>query len=252
MPEGDGLGARIQCLRDLERAWRMACVTTGFSTDAQAALRESLATTDSPVSDRENIVRLLADVRAAACRCPGRAGRIDRRDDPRQDRFLDPHQLVVDAGDGDVARRCLSLLPEEWRTTLWLSAAEGMTAGDVASIVGIEPDVVSVVSSLCWKALRTACLDAYQRAEAPAACRPTVDRLRLYLQDGLELIERAIVDIHCESCGICAIRRRELSYPRACLLGAMPPIPPGWSRTSDDSSPSSIALRSLGGRSQHE
>ena len=223
---GDGLGARIQGLRDLEAAWRMACVTTGFSDDAQAVLREGLATANSAVSDRRNVVRLLAEVRAAACRCPGRAGRIDRRDDPRNDRFADPNQLVVDARDGDGARRCLSLLPEEWRTTLWLSAAEGMTAGDVASIVGIEPDVVSGVSALCWKALRAACLDAYQRAEAPAGCRPTVDRLRLYLEGGLELIGRAMVDIHCESCAICAMRRCELSHPRACLLGAMPPIPP--------------------------
>ena len=226
--DGDRLAFGVLYLAHHEVAWRMACATTAFSADAEIALVEGFARVFGAlpeVLDEEFVFRppLLASVRTFAVERLRQTGRLH-----------DPAGL---AGPGAVAlgrsmgvqpgsvRDAFRCLPELWRTTLWLTAAEGATPQELAAVVGLEPDAVAVIASLSWEKVRDTCLAALQ-VNPPARCRETVNVLGSYLRGEASQAARQAVEDHFALCGRCAVHGHHLADPQNGLRAAMIPVPP--------------------------
>ena len=161
--DGDRLAFGVLYLAHHELAWRMASATTAFSADAEIALVEGFARVFSTLPealDEEFVFRpqLLVSVRNFA---------VDRL--RQTGRLLDPAALAGPGAVGparpmgiqpDSVREAFRCLPEPWRTTLWLTAAETVTPQETAAVVGLEPDVVTAIASLAWDRVSDICLAA--------------------------------------------------------------------------------------------
>jgi anti-sigma factor RsiW len=116
-------------------------------------------------------------------------------------------------------------LPELWRTTLWLTAAEAATPQEIAAVVGLEPGAVATIASLAWDKVRDTCLAALQ-VDPPASCRQTVNVLGSYLRGGASRAARRAVEDHFAVCGRCAVCGDHLADPQSGLRAALIPVPP--------------------------
>lgn len=161
--DGDRLAFGVLYLAHHEMAWRMASATTAFSADAEIALVEGFArvfSTLPEVLDEEFVFRpqLLASVRTFAVERLRQTGRLH---DPAA--LADPGAVgpgrAMGIQPGSV-REAFRWLPEPWRTTLWLTAAEAATPQETAAVVGLEPEVVTAIASLAWDKVRDLCLAA--------------------------------------------------------------------------------------------
>jgi DNA-directed RNA polymerase specialized sigma24 family protein len=213
---GDRLAFGELYLRHHESAWGMANAASGFSADAEVAVIEGVATAWASIPSHHDGVRphLLAAVRRAALDRQARTRRVDPWDTPG-------YGTAVDA---NPVRRFLRLLPEEWRSALWLTQVEDLEAGEVGRIIGLEPASVTIVASLAWEAVSGGCLDSHRRAEARTGCRPTVDRIDPYRRGEMAGPERMEFEAHCEDCATCSLHLAELD-PLLGLLGAVPSNP---------------------------
>jgi DNA-directed RNA polymerase specialized sigma24 family protein len=229
--DGDRLAYGILYRRHRTAAWGMACVVTGFCPDAEIALIEGFARACAALPESlgpgfDLRGHLLAGVRRAAT---DRLGQATRRAGP--DPASDPPgpAPAVDAAALSVAdnpvRSALRLLPEDWRTALWLTDVEGMTPAEVSAIVGLDPAEVIPLRSVTWRMVRAAWLEGQLRIEAPARCRPAVDRLGRYSRGELSAREQILVKGHFSTCADCATRRRQLADPRVRLVDALLPMP---------------------------
>lgn len=218
--QGDRLAFAELFLHHHDAAWGMANVVSGFSVDAEIAVIQGVAVAWAAMPAPDDDVRphLLAGVRRAALERQSRTGRTAGWAGRRAG------ELAGAGADGNLVRRFLRRLPEQWRSALWLTQVEDLTAGEVAFIVGLEPASVPTVASFAWEALRDACVDSYQRVEAPAQCRPTVDRIGPYLKGELTGPARFQFEAHCDDCAACGLRLAVLD-PIPGLLGAVPPDP---------------------------
>jgi anti-sigma regulatory factor (Ser/Thr protein kinase)/DNA-directed RNA polymerase specialized sigma24 family protein len=226
--DGDRLAFGVLYLAHHEVAWRMACATSAFSADAEIALVEGFARVFGALPDvlDEEFAfrpRLLASVRTFAVERLRQTGRL--------------HDPAGFAGPGPVGpgrpmgiqpgslRDSFRWLPEPWRTTLWLAAAEGATPGEIAAVVEMEADAVAAIASLAWDRVRDTCLAAFQ-VDPPAGCRGTVKVLGSYLRGGASRAARQAVEDHFAVCGRCAVRGHDLADPQSGLRAAVIPVPP--------------------------
>jgi RNA polymerase sigma factor (sigma-70 family) len=220
-------------LRHRDAAWRVACTAAATPTDAEDAVAEGFAKVFAALPrmmGRELAFRpyLIACVRNAA---------IDRH---RRDRHIDltatlPEQPAGPAGrpehaalldlERNLVGEALQSLPERWRTVLWLTEVEGMTPAEVSTILGIKPNAVAALAYRAREGLREAYLQAHLRAEAPAECRFTVDRLGPYVRGELAERDRVRVHAHLDDCFECRRRRDELADVNATLRAALVPVP---------------------------
>lgn len=223
---GDRLAFGILYLAHHEVAWRMACATTAFSTDAEIALVEGFARVFGAlpdVLDEEFVFRplLLASVRTLAVERLRQTGRLH---DPAG--FAGPRAAGRAMGiEPGSLRDAFRWLPEPWRTTLWLTAAEAAAPQEIAVVVGLEPDAVAAVASLAWDKVRDTCLAAL-RVDPPAGCRATVNVLGPYLRGGASQAARQAVEDHFAVCGRCAVRGHDLADPQSGLRAVLIPVPP--------------------------
>ncbi|MGH8973933.1 MAG: zf-HC2 domain-containing protein [Acidimicrobiia bacterium] len=220
--DGDRLAFGILYERHHRAAWGMACVTTGFCPDAEIALIEGFASAcaDLPGSlgpDFDLRGHLLAGVRRAATDRLARAERLDGQD----------------RADGSPVQAALRLLPEDWRSALWLTDVEGMNPGEVSAVVGLDPATVIPLRSVTWEMVRAAWVEEQLRIEAPARCRPAIDRLAPYMRGELSAREQIMVKGHFATCEVCAARRRQLADPLARLEDALLPVPHLGLETAD-------------------
>jgi len=232
--EGDRRAFGTLYLRHRDAAWRVACAAAAAPADAEDAVAEGFAKVFAALPrmmNRDIAFRayLLACVRNAA---------IDRH---RRDRHVDrsvtvpdaPGQRIADQPDDaallDLERNlvgeALQSLPERWRTVLWLTEVEGMTPAEVSGVLGIKPNAVAALSYRAREGLREAYLQAHLRAEAPAECRATVDRLGPYVRGELGERDRLRVQAHLDDCVDCRRRRDELADVNATLRAALVPVP---------------------------
>jgi RNA polymerase sigma factor (sigma-70 family) len=230
--EGDRRSFGTLYLRHRDAAWRVACASVAAQADAEDAVAEGFAKVFAALPrmmGRDIAFRayLLACVRNAA---------IDRH---RRDRHVDRTAVVPDApgwqnGPDDAALldlernlvgEALQSLPERWRTVLWLTEVEGMTPVEVSGVLGIKPNAVAALSYRAREGLREAYLQAHLRAEAPAECRWTVDRLGPYVRGELADRDRLRVQTHLDDCFDCRRRRDELADVNATLRASLVPVP---------------------------
>ena len=226
--DGDRLAFGVLYLAHHEVAWRMACATTAFSADAEIALVEGFARVFNTLQedpDEEFVFRpqLLASVRTFAVERLRETGRLH-----------DPAALAGPGATGPgrpmgiqpaSVREAFRWLPEPWRTTLWLTAAEAVTPQETGAVVGLEPDVVTAIASLAWDKVRDTCLTALQ-IDPPATCRETLNVLRSYVRGEASRAAGQAVEGHFAVCGQCAVRGHDLADPQNGLRSVLIPVPP--------------------------
>jgi RNA polymerase sigma factor (sigma-70 family) len=231
--QGDRRAFGTLYLRHHDAAWRVACAASGSRADAEDAVAEGFTKVFAAlprIVDRELAFRpyLLACVRNAAVDLHRRDRRIDLRDEMPEEHGAPEDEaeapLFADL-ERNLVGEALKSLPERWRTVLWLTEVEGMTPTEVSSVIGIKPNAVAALSYRAREGLREAYLQAHLRAEAPAECRYTVDRLGPYVRGELADRERTRVQTHLDACAGCRQRRDELADVNSSLLGSLTPVP---------------------------
>ena len=246
---GDRLAFGVLFLRHHAAAWRIACVVSRFSPDAELAVIEGFTRVFSALPARSEDFEsgdvtfrpyLLACVRQAALdraraagraepgtRHASRAGRPPASPPPPAPLAgLTPDgEVVLSSLEHHVARGALAALPERSRTALWLSDVEAMTPGEVGAILGSPADVVVARNDGARAEMRATQEAAQGRHEVRADCRFTVDHLGAYHAGTLDPKKGVLVRSHLDLCPPCRMRLGELANAPATLAAAVPAAP---------------------------
>lgn len=244
---GDRLAFGVLYLRHHAAAWRIACVASRFSPDAELAVIEGFTRVFSalPAESEEFEAAgvtfrpyLLACVRQAAlnrARAAGRAEAGTTRHSGRAPASPPPPaplagltpdgEVVLSSMEHHVARGALAALAERTRTALWLSDVEAMTPGEVAGILGTDPEVAAALAVEARSGVRSAQDSAHGRHEVRAECRFTVDHLGAYHAGTLDPKKGVLVRSHLDLCPPCRMRLGELANAPATLAAAVPAAP---------------------------
>ncbi|HEV8624792.1 MAG TPA: sigma-70 family RNA polymerase sigma factor [Acidimicrobiia bacterium] len=261
---GDRLAFGVLYLRHHAAAWRIACVASRFSPDAELAVIEGFTRVFSALPAESEEFEgggvtfrpyLLACVRQAAldrARAAGRAEPGSTRHGARSGLTEKPAaasrlragngpaspappaplaglapngEVVLSSLEHHVARGALAGLPERSRTALWLSDVEAMTPGEVGGILGSSPEVVTGLTGAARSKVRAAQEVAHGRHETRADCRFTVDHLGAYHTATLDPKKGVLVRSHLDLCPPCRMRLGELANAPATLAAAVPAAP---------------------------
>lgn len=245
---GDRLAFGVLYLRHHAAAWRIACVASKFSPDAELAVIEGFTRVFSalPAESEEFEAGsvtfrpyLLACVRQAAlnrARSAGRAEPASTRHSSRRPPASPPPraplagltpdgEVVLSSMEHHVARGALAALPERTRTALWLSDVEAMTASEVAAILGTDPEVAAALAAEARTGVRSAQDSAHRRHEVRAECRFTVDHLGAYHAGTLDPKKGVLVRSHLDLCPPCRMHLGELANAPATLAAVVPVAP---------------------------
>ena len=247
---GDRLAFGVLYLRHHAAAWRIACVTSRFSPDAELAVIEGFTRVFSALPAESEEFEwggvtfrpyLLACVRQAAldrARAAGRAEPGSRRHGtgaghspaspppPAPLAGLAPDgEVVLSSLEHHVARGALAGLPERLRTALWLTDVEAMTPGEVAGILGSSPEAVAGLTEAARSDMRAAQEAAQGRHEVRADCRFTIDHVGAYHVGTLDPKKGVLVRSHLDLCPPCRMRLGELANAPATLAAAVPAAP---------------------------
>ena len=244
---GDRLAFGVLYLRHHAAAWRIACVASRFSPDAELAVIEGFTRVFSALPAESEVFEaggvtfrpyLLACVRQSAldrARSAGRAEPGSTRHPGRAPASPPPPaalagltpdgEVVLSSLEHHVARGALAALPERTRTALWLSDVEAMTPGEVGGILGTDPEMAAALAAEARAGVRSAQGSALGRHEVRADCRFTVDHLGAYHAGSLDPKKGVLVRSHLDLCPPCRMRRGELANAPATLAATVPAAP---------------------------
>lgn len=171
---------------------------------------------------------LLVTTRNAAIDQHRRAGRS------RGPEAIAPDSPALTAGPGERAQKdadaafvaeAFTSLPERWRTVLWLTEVEGMSARDVGARLGLTANSAAQLAHRARVGLRQRYLQAHLRHGSKPSCEPTVGQLGAYVAGTLSPKATAAVDQHLADCEDCRARVAQLSDVGSTLRGIALPIP---------------------------
>ncbi len=125
--------------------------------------------------------------------------------------------------DRSILREAFANLSPQWRTVLWLTEIEGMSARDVAAATGQTPNAVAAQTYRAREALKTAWLTAHVRGPYPTdRCPWAVEHLA---QDRpLRPRVRRQLENHLATCDHCALVAEEFAVLRSRLRGPLLPL----------------------------
>ncbi|WP_311244841.1 sigma-70 family RNA polymerase sigma factor [Microbacterium sp. WCS2018Hpa-23] len=118
-------------------------------------------------------------------------------------------------------------LPERWRTLLWYLEVEGMKPREIAPLMGMTPNAVSVLASRAREGFKVAWLNAHidepgRDAECRWACERIVAQGR---RRQVSRADRSRFEMHLENCRRCTMASTEVAQAssklRALLLPAI-------------------------------
>lgn len=118
-------------------------------------------------------------------------------------------------------------LPERWRTLLWYLEVEGMKPREIAPLMGMTPNAVSVLASRAREGFKTAWLHAHIKEPGrDAECRWTCERIVAQgRRRHVPRADRKRFDAHLERCRRCMVASTEVAHAssklRAVLLPAL-------------------------------
>lgn len=240
---GDRIAFGMLYLRHHAAAWRVACVASRFSPDAELAVIEGFTRVFSALPEISQAAEaagvtfrpyLLACVRQSALDRARAAGRRELSKTGPTTSSRPPAALAGLTVDGEVrlsglehhiARGALAVLAERARTALWLSDVEAMTPGEVAGILGGSPEEIAELAATTRAKLHTVQQTALDRQEVRAACRFSAEHLAAYEARTLDPAEGLVVRSHLTDCPACRMRQGELGNAAAALAAAVPPAP---------------------------
>ena len=172
---GDRRAFEVLYVRHRDTARRVARLLTTSAADADDAVAEGFARLYAALprlADRPIIFRayLLATVRNVATDRHRRMRKVDLRDELPEGGVYEPEAdlAVLCASERDLMGQAMQTLPARWRRVLWLTAVEGLSASEVARLIGISPSAVAALAYRSRRGLRLAYLALEEAANAPA------------------------------------------------------------------------------------
>lgn len=152
-----------------------------------------------------------------------------RRQIPTDDADLpDPGEPFDDPMVADFERslitRAFWSLPERWRAVLWHTEIEGARPADVAALLGLSANAVSVLRRRAREGLKQAYLQLHLADRAEADCTPIASKLGRYVRGGLSRRQRREVEEHLADCADCAAACADLAAINDTLRGVLAPV----------------------------
>lgn len=135
--------------------------------------------------------------------------------------FDDP--MVADFERSLITRAFWSL-PERWRAVLWHTEIEGARPADVAALLGLSANAVSVLRRRAREGLKQAYLQLHLADRADADCTLIASKLGRYVRGGLSRRQRRDVEEHLADCADCAAACADLAAINDTLRGVLAPV----------------------------
>lgn len=102
-----------------------------------------------------------------------------------------------------VVSQAYSSLPERWQAVLWYTEVEGLSAHEIAPILGLTANGVAALAYRAREGLRQAYLQQHLAAPTSEACTLVNSKLGAYVRGGLAKRETLLVESHLEECRTC-------------------------------------------------
>ncbi|NTW42067.1 MAG: sigma-70 family RNA polymerase sigma factor, partial [Cellulomonadaceae bacterium] len=102
-----------------------------------------------------------------------------------------------------IVSQAYSSLPERWQAVLWYTEVEGLSAAEIAPVLGLTANGVAALAYRAREGLRQAYLQQHLAAPTSEACTLVNSKLGSYVRGGLAKRETALVESHLEECGAC-------------------------------------------------
>ncbi len=225
--EGDDAAVEALLVRHAPRVLRFA----------RSICRDSVLADDIAQDSLVTAARALKDVRADAalsswfyavvrshCRRRNRRGKHAPTellvDVPLADHRPGPEALAADRELGVSLRGAIAVLDPKYRDVLLLRDVEGLTAPEVAEVLGLQVDTVKTRLHRARAAVRSRIEPQLERSRARTpACFDVVERFSRYLEGEIGAVECSTLHAHVEGCpscnAACASLRRTLSACKA-------------------------------------
>ena len=138
-----------------------------------------------------------------------------------------PGERAVERADHAFVGEAFRSLPERYRTVLWLTEVEGMSAREVGARLGLTANNAAQLAHRARAGLRERYLQAHLRHEPPPECERTVALLGSYVAGRLSPRAVAATDQHLAGCEDCRTRLAQLTDVGTSLRAIALPIPAG-------------------------
>ena len=117
-------------------------------------------------------------------------------------------------------------LPERWRTLLWYLEVEGMKPREIAPLMGMTPNAVSVLAARAREGFKLAWLQAHiTEPGRDPECRWTCERIVAQgRKRHVARADRARFDAHLERCTRCTIASAEIERASSKLRAVLLPV----------------------------
>jgi RNA polymerase sigma factor (sigma-70 family) len=102
-----------------------------------------------------------------------------------------------------VVARAFQTLPERWQAVLWHTEVEGLTAAEVAPLLGLTANGVAALSYRAREGLRQAYLQQHLADKTAEGCRSVAGKLGSHVRGGLSSRDARKVEQHLDGCGDC-------------------------------------------------
>ncbi|HWW52786.1 MAG TPA: sigma-70 family RNA polymerase sigma factor [Acidimicrobiales bacterium] len=220
--------------RHADAAWRVAQAVAGNADDAADAVSEAFSRllanmaqgrVDPAVPFRPY---LLVTTRNAAIDTLRRHKRVDNVDLTALDRptpLSGPSERMVEGVDAALVATAFRGLPERWRSVLWLTAVEGMSAREVGERLGLSANGAAQLAVRARNGLRERYLQAHLMTTEADNCRDTVEQLGAYAAGQLSPKAIAGVDQHLAGCETCRQKLAEIEDVESGLRRILLPLP---------------------------
>jgi len=152
-----------------------------------------------------------------------------RRQIPTDDADLpDPGLPFADPAVADLDRslitRAFWSLPERWRSVLWHTEIEESKPAEVATLLGLSANGVSVLRRRAREGLTQAYLQLHLSERASSDCTQTASKLARYVRGGLSRRQAREVESHLASCAGCTAACADLTAINDTLPGVLAPV----------------------------
>ena len=138
-----------------------------------------------------------------------------------------PGEQILDRADADFVGAAFRGLPERYRTVLWLTEVEGMSASEVGARLGVTANNASQLAHRARAGLRERFLQAHLQHRPAPDCVSTVAQLGAYVAGRLTPKSVAAIDQHLAGCEDCTARLAQLTDVGGSLRAIALPIPAG-------------------------
>ena len=122
------------------------------------------------------------------------------------------------------AAKAFATLPERWQLVLWHLEVEGQKPAEVAPILGLSANSVSVLAYRAREGLRQAFLQMHAAEIEAESCTWVRGKLGGYVRQGLSKRDNDKVESHLEDCRPCMAVYLELTEVNSSLAAVLGPL----------------------------